>query len=152
MCVWISLSLSLAFFNLCLSIWVSVFHNVIFLIFCIKPDVHVLQKSGSRDIRPQSWDFFSKKWKNCVQRKHFKNGKCYRKYDLIFGIYDRFSFPYVSSDFCVVLRVSIWVEKGQFSSIFWLVFGHFLSNRLYFGNTWPVVRPERLDTKQTQKN
>ena len=48
--------------------------------------------------------------------EYLENGKCYWKSDLIFGIYDKFSFPHVSSDFflLVVFMEKIWVKLGQF--------------------------------------
>ena len=49
-----------------------------------------------------------RKW-GLKKAQYLENGKCYRKSDLIFGIYGKFSFRYVSSDFCllVVFRVKI---------------------------------------------
>ena len=72
-----------------------------------------------------------KKW--CLKIVlYLQNRKCYRKSDLIFGIYDKFSFPDVASDFCLlfVFREKNWPENGQFSCIFWMVFGHFFANYL----------------------
>ena len=56
--------------------------------------------------------------------------------DLIFKIYDNFSFTTVSSDFdiLVVFWVKNWVP-------FWLVIGHFHDHLLkYLGETWSEVR------------
>ena len=105
---------------------------------------HVQKNCRSRDIHPQSSDFGQKRQKWCLKNAlYLENRKCYRKSDLIFGIYDKFSFAHVSSDFCplVVFRVKNWVKDGQFSCIFWMVLGHFLANHLkYFDETWSEVR------------
>ena len=105
---------------------------------------HVQQKSGSRDIHPQSWDFDQngKKW--CLKIVlYLQNRKCYRKSDLIFGIYDKFPFTSVSFIFSLLLifRVKIWRENGQILVPFWMVFWHFLDHYLkYFDENWSEVR------------
>ena len=58
-----------------------------------------------------------KKW--CLKIVlYLQNRKCYRKSDLIFGIYGKLSLRVLSSDFflLVVFRVKIWPENGQFSN------------------------------------
>ena len=58
----------------------------------------------SWDIHPQSSDFDQKCQKWCLKNApYLENEKSYRKSDLIFRIYDKFSFLYVSSDFCLHL-------------------------------------------------
>ena len=60
-----------------------------------------------------------KKW--CLKIVlYLRNRKCYRKSDLIFGIYWKFSFRYVWWDFCllVVFMAKNWPKNGLFSCIF----------------------------------
>ena len=94
---------------------------------------HMSKKSRSQDIHPQSSDFGQKWWKWCPMIVlYLENGKYYQESDLIFGIYDKFPFLYVSPDFHlhVVFMEKIWLENDQFSCIvggFW----HFLTNHFY---------------------
>ena len=80
-----------------------------------------------------------------VQRSLYISRTVYAMENLIwFGIYNKFPFTSVSSDFCllIVFRVKIWPENGQFSVPFWMVFWHFLGNYLkHFDETWSEVRP-----------
>ena len=83
-----------------------------------------------------------KKW--CLKKApYLENRKCYRKSDLIFRIYDKFSFLYVSSDFCllVVFMVKKWLEDGQFSCTFLSGF-RLLSRQRLDRFAWNLVRSE----------
>ena len=92
-----------------------------------------------------------KKW--CLKIVlYLQNRKCYRKSDLIFGIYDKFSFLYVSSDFCllVVFMVKKWLEDGQFSCTFLSGFRLISRQRLdRFG--WNLVRSETGSIQRRHK-
>ena len=97
---------------------------------------------------------FGQKWQKwCLKKaRYLKNGKCYWKSDLIFRICDKLHFLYVWSDFCLVFvfREKIWLENGQFSCIFWMIFGIFLPTTLKIlmklGQKW-----DKMDIKQPQK-
>ena len=92
-----------------------------------------------------------KKW--CLKIVlYLQNRKCYRKSDLIFRIYDKFSFLYVSSDFCllVVFMVKKWLEDGQFSCTFLSGFRVISRQRLdRFG--WNLVRSETGSIQRRRK-
>ena len=71
----------------------------------------------SRDIHPQSSDFGQKRQKWCLKNTlYLENRKCYWKSDLIFGIYDKFSFPHNASDFflLIVFREKNRLKDDQF--------------------------------------
>ena len=98
----------------------------------------------SRDIHPQSSHFGQKCQKWCLKKApYIENRKCYRKSDLIFRIYDKFSFLYVSSDFCllVVFMVKKWLEDGQFSCTFLSGF-RLISRQRLDRFAWNLVRSE----------
>ena len=77
-------------------------------------------------------EIFCQKQEKWCPKIYLQNRKCYWKSDLIFGIYNKFSFSHVSSDFhlLVVFREKNWLENGQFSCIFWMVFGHLFAHYL----------------------
>ena len=74
---------------------------------------------------------------------YLEKRRCYRKSDLILCIYDKFPFPHVPLDFCLVFvfRVKIWPENSQFVVSFWMVLGAFLVYYLkYIDEIWSEVK------------
>ena len=116
-----------------------------------KPHVKIFFRSW--DNHPQSSDFGPNCQKWCLKNAlYLENHKCYRKSDLIFRIYDKFSFLYVSSDFCllVVFMVKKWLEDGQFSCTFLSGFRVISRQRLdRFG--WNLVRSETGSIQRRHK-
>ena len=112
--------------------------------FLIHVLTHVKIFFRSWDNHPQSSDFGRNCQKWCLKNAlYLENHKCYRKSDLIFRIYVKFSFLQVLSDFSllVVFMVKKWCEDGQFSCTFLSDF-RLISRQRLERFAWNLVRSE----------